>query len=85
MAGNDNERAALVKEFRAYGYQILSEGEKQTAIGPDTTFTLIPAKARTLTIDFALNREQDGVYQLGDSELSLHGRNGAWIFRLPSR
>jgi hypothetical protein len=85
LAGNDKERATLVKEFRAYGYQIVSEGEKQTAIGPDTTFTLVPAKARTLTIDFVLNREQDGFYQLGDSELRLRGGNGAWIFHLPSR
>jgi hypothetical protein len=85
VAGTESERAGLLKEFRAYGYQIRKDGEKQVATGPEVTFTLIPAESRTLTIDLALNREKDGVYQLGDSELKLHGRAGAWVFHLPSR
>jgi hypothetical protein len=85
VAGTQRECAVLLKEFRAYGYQILKDGEKQVAIGPDVTFNLIPSESRTLTIHLALNREREGVYQLGDSELKLHGRTGAWVFHLPSR
>jgi hypothetical protein len=84
-AGSESERAVLLKEFRAYGYQIRKDGEKQVATGPDVTFTLIPSASRTLTIHLALNREHDGVYPLGASELKLHGRTGEWVFQLPSR
>jgi hypothetical protein len=67
---NDAERRRLIQEFRVYGYTISGEGQKETAIGPGITVTLLPAqpnKARTLVIDMSLNHEVavDQAYKLG--------------------
>jgi hypothetical protein len=87
---NRAERSRLAQEFRACGYEIRVDGEKQIAAGPDVTFTLIPEKAngsRTLQIDLALNRPSaaEQVYRLDEAgELRIQGSAVMWTLDTPA-
>jgi hypothetical protein len=84
------ERTRLAQEFRAYGYEIRADGEKQIAAGPDVTFTLLPAEAnapRTLRIDLSLNRPSaaEQVYRLDEAgELRIQGGAAIWTLDSPA-
>lgn len=69
---DEPERNRLLQQFRAYSYNMSSDGAKQAVSGPGITFTLIPAKPgapRTLLIEFSVNRTSKGeeMYKLGES------------------
>ena len=84
------ERTRLAQEFRACGYQIRVDGEKQIAAGPDVTFTLIPAKAngpRNLRIELSLNQPgaAERVYRLDEAgELRIRGGAVTWTLDSPA-
>jgi hypothetical protein len=79
---NKGELEGLLQIFRASGYAIRKEGEKQTASGPGVTFTLLPEMLhapRIPAFDLSLNREKTG------GAGSSSGASGPlWDLRLPS-
>jgi Family of unknown function (DUF5829) len=87
---NRAERTRLAQEFRAYGYQIRIDGEKQIAAGPEVRFTLIPAKAnapRSLRIDLSLNRPSaaEQAYRLDEAgELRIRSSAAGWTLESPA-
>jgi hypothetical protein len=87
---DETERDRLIKQFRAYSYNLHTEGTKQVATGPGITFTLLTAKAhepRTLSVAFSVTKTTTGeqTYNLGDAgEIRLHGDTGNWAFQFPS-
>ena len=87
---DEPERNRLLQQFRAYSYDRSSDGAKQAVSGPGITFTLIPAKpgaARTLLIEFSVNRTSTGeqMYKLGEGgEIRIQGSTGKWVFTFPN-
>jgi uncharacterized protein DUF5829 len=86
---NPAELEQLLQAFRAYGYTIRKEGEKQIASGPDIRFTLLPEKphsTRMIALDLSLNREKTGTQKHSfdsDSELQFSGTSARWTFSFP--
>jgi len=84
------ERDSLIHHFRAYGYKIDGQGDRQIATGPEFSFTLVPEKpneSKILILDLALNREKTGErkYQFtDDSDLVFEGKTAKWTFRFPA-
>jgi hypothetical protein len=80
------ETDQLMQEFRAYGYAIHKDGEKQIAKGPEIEFVLVnaePRSGRKVAVDMKLNRAKTGdqVYRFGTgSELRLKGDTATWYF-----
>jgi hypothetical protein len=81
------ERDQLFEQFRAYGYAIRSDSERQVAIGPQIQFVLLlaqPKAPRTLAIEVSLTHEKGGerTYRFGEaSELRFQGdRTATWTF-----
>jgi len=61
---NEAERDLLLRDFRAYSYQIHADGEKRIASGPGIDFTLVPVKPgepRTLVVDLSINRTMNKI------------------------
>jgi hypothetical protein len=87
---NESERSRLIKQFRAYSYNIHADGAKQVVSGPGITFTLVAAKShepQTLTIDFSANRTTtaEETYKLDDGrEIRIQGSGGRWAFSFPN-
>ena len=87
---DDAERNRLIRQFRAYAYDVNAGGPTQVVFGPEVTFTLVPAKPntpRTLTINLSMNRATtaDQTYKFDDvGELRIKGNIGAWVFTFPS-
>ena len=87
---NEAELKNILELFRACGYAIRKEGEKQIASGPEVTFTLLPEKPNTpriLALDLSLNREKTGeqTYKFSaNSELQFHGNSAKWTFTFPT-
>ena len=83
---NKTETDQLMQEFRAYGYAIHKDGEKQIAKGPEIEFVLVnaePRSGRKVAVDMKLNRAKTGdqVYRFGTgSELRLKGDTATWYF-----
>lgn len=86
---NKGELEGLLQIFRASGYAIRKEGEKQIASGPEVTFTLLPEMLhapRILALDLSLNREKTGTETIplaSDSEIRFHGSSATWTFKFP--
>ena len=86
---DESERNRLIKQFRAYSYDIRADGAKQVYSGPGITFTLVAAKShepRTLTIDFSMNRTttSEETYKLDNGgEIRIQGSVGRWAFSFP--
>jgi hypothetical protein len=87
---DEAERNRLIKQFRAYSYDLRADGAKQVVSGPGITFTLVAAKShepRTLTIDFSMNRTttSEQTYKLDDcGEIRIQGSVGNWAFTFPN-
>jgi hypothetical protein len=87
---DEAERNRLIKQFRAYSYDLRADGGKQVVSGPGITFTLVAAKShepRTLTIDFSTNRAttSEQTYKLDDGgEIRIQGSTGKWAFTFPN-
>jgi hypothetical protein len=87
---DEQERTRLIRQFRAYSYQISVEGAKQVVYGPGIRFTLLrakPGRQRTLAIDFSVNRQRKGKqkHRLDDSgEIRIQGGTGKWLMRFPN-
>jgi hypothetical protein len=87
---DEAERNRLIKQFRAYSYDLRADGAKQVVSGPGITFTLVAAKShepRTLTIDFSTNRAttSEQTYKLDDGgEIRIQGTTGNWAFTFPN-
>ncbi len=87
---DESERNRLIKQFRAYSYDIRADGAKQVVSGPGITFTLVAAKShepRTLTIDFSMNRTttSEETYKLDNGgEIRIQGSVGRWAFSFPN-
>ncbi len=87
---DEAERNRLIKQFRAYSYDLRADGAKQVVSGPGITFTLVAAKShepRTLTIDFSMNRTttSEQTYKLDDGgEIRIQGSIGNWAFTFPN-
>jgi hypothetical protein len=91
LTTNEAERNRLIREFRAYSYDIgTAEGEKQIVSGPGITFALVltkPGAPRTLTIDFSMNntRTTEQMYKFTDgAQLKIQGSTAQWVFTFPS-
>ena len=86
---NKAELEGLLQWFRAFGYAIRTEGDKQIASGPDITFTLLPEKPgtpRTLAVDLSLNRGKTGAEMIpfaNDYQIQFHGSSATWTFKFP--
>jgi hypothetical protein len=86
LTANKAEAEQLIQEFRACGYAIRRDGEKQIAAGPEIEFVLLnaePGAPRKLAIDMKLNRAKTGdqSYQFGSgSELRFNGDTATWYF-----
>jgi len=60
---NEAERDLLLRDFRAYSYQIHAD-EKRIASGPGIDFTLVPVRPgepRTLVVDLSINRTMNKI------------------------
>ena len=87
---DEAERNRLIKQFRAYSYDIGAGDAKQVVSGPGITFTLVAAKShepRALTIDFSMNSPATGeqTYNLDNGgEIQIQGSVGKWAFTFPN-
>jgi len=83
---NKTEADQLLQEFKAYGYAVRRDGERQIATGPEIEFVLLNAQLgspRKLAIDMKLNRSTAGdqSYRFGESsELRFNGDMATWYF-----
>jgi Family of unknown function (DUF5829) len=86
----EEERNRLIKQFRAYSYDLRADGAKQVVSGPGITFTLVavkPHEPRTLTIDFSTSRPTTSqqTYNLDNGgEIRIEGGIGNWAFTFPN-
>jgi hypothetical protein len=82
------ERDALIRNFRAYGYELRDEGQHIVANGAEFTLTILPIKPgerRSASIEMTLNHKNPGneSYRMGDSELRFQGRNATLSLTFP--
>jgi hypothetical protein len=83
---NNAECEQLLQAFRAYGFTIRTDRERQIAAGPEITFVLLntePDSPRKLAIEMKVNRAKTGEprYQFGaGSELVFKGETATWYF-----
>ncbi len=83
------EREKLVRNYRAYGYDIQEDESRAIAAGPEFTLTALPEKPgqpRMASIEMTLNRAKSGEqsYRIGDAELHFAGSHATLRFSFPS-
>jgi Family of unknown function (DUF5829) len=82
------EREKLVRNYRAYGYDIQEDESRAIATGPDFILTALPdrpGQPRTASIEMTLNRAKSGGqdYRIGEAELQFAGKRATLRFHFP--